>query len=62
MNWTEIGYQAITGVATYLLSRAIARVDSHFKDISSLREELGKLKMINEAQWREIEKLKTHGD
>ncbi len=48
----------IISLSGYFLSRAIARVDSLTKSDYEIREEIGKLKMINEAQWKFIDELR----
>lgn len=56
----------LTSVLTWVISRAKAKIDRFFddieareKEIKNLYEQIGKLKMINEAQWRNIEDMKT---
>lgn len=48
----------ISGVIGFFLSRTFRSTDKTTERVDTLREEVGKLKMINEAQWRNIEDLK----
>lgn len=48
-----------TSLVGYVWTRAAARVDSFFKELRDLREEIGKLKKENLASWREIDKLRA---
>jgi cell division protein FtsB len=61
MNFDPYAYliPALISASGYFLSRAVARVDSLTKNSAVLNEEIGKLKMINEAQWRNIDDLKV---
>ncbi len=55
----ELITPALISLAGYFLSRAIARVDSLTRNDQKFREDIGKLKMVNEAQWRNIDDLKS---
>lgn len=45
-------------VSENLLEKHEAKLESHGNRLDVLREDLGKLKQINEAQWRKIDELR----
>lgn len=58
LNLAEMFFPVLTSLLGYIVTKGLGRIENFFKEVSSLREEIGKLKMINEAQWRNIEDLK----
>lgn len=48
----------ISGVVGFFLSRTFRSTDKTSERVELLREDVGKLKMINDAQWRIIDDLK----
>lgn len=60
LNLADQMVPIVTSVLGYIVTRGIARIDNFFKEVAKLREEVGQLKMINSAQWREIDTLKVN--
>lgn len=58
LDWYSLILPTLLSLSGYFITRAIARVDSLHKNISELQQEIGQHKMINEAQWRNIDDLK----
>jgi hypothetical protein len=50
--------QLFLGAATFFITRFLAFASQIRKEWSDLKEEHGKFKMVNEAQWKNIDDLK----
>jgi cell division protein FtsB len=58
LDWYNLILPTLLSLSGYFITRAIARVDSLYKNLTDLQQEIGQQKMINEAQWRIIDDLK----
>jgi hypothetical protein len=50
---------AMSGTIGFFISRAFKSTDRMSERVDLLREDMGKFKMVNDAQWRNIEELKS---